>query len=86
MRNFEITKLQALVNYLNSDQGSGLKNALFPNKLDNVEYSDLRTFCDKGRNELRSGNRENLYREYSLNDVIDQRSVNKKMKSLNYTI
>jgi hypothetical protein len=77
---------QALVNYLNSNEGRDLKNALFPNKDNNVEYSDLRKFCNKKRNELRSGNKENLYREYSVNNVIDQRSVNEKMKSLNYTI
>ena len=76
----------ALVNYLNSNQGIGLKNALFPNKFGNVEYSDLRTFCNKARNELTSGNKENLYREYSLNEEINQMSVNKKMKDLNYTI
>ena len=73
---------QALVSYLNSDGGQ-LKRALFPNKTDNVEYSDLRTFCEKSNDALVSKNKSNLYAMYSMDNVIDKDAVNKQLSNPN---
>jgi hypothetical protein len=75
---------QALVNYLNSNQGSGLKNALFPDKNNSaVTYHNLRGFCGKSNDALGSKNKSSLYDRYSMHNAIHKDTVNQQLSNPN---